>query len=45
MLIKKREKDTFAADTPKEPEMTDRLLLYIAYLTKFQEWYGAEFRH
>lgn len=38
-------KDAFSADMPKEPEMTDHLLLDIAYKAKFYMWYGAEFKH
>lgn len=37
-------KDAYSTDIPEEPEMTEQLLLNIAYLTKFHEWYGAEFK-
>lgn len=38
-------KDAFSANIPEEPEMTDQLLLDIAYLTKFHEWYGTKLNH
>lgn len=38
-------KKAFSTDIPEKSDMTDQLLLDIAYLSKFHEWYGAELKH